>query len=223
MAGRKIVFATDEYYHVFNRGIARQPTFFSKRDYDRFLLTLSYYRFADVQVKLSRFLQLSLGDRENLLADLKKRNKKHIDILCYALMPNHFHLLLRQSSDAGVSTFLSKVTNSYTRYVNTKQERVGDLFQGVFKAVHIETDEQLVHVSRYIHINPFVSYIIKKEQLLTYPWISLHEYMGNTSGMLDTSIVLSHFKTAKAYEQFVFDQLDYAKKLEDIKHLLIEE
>lgn len=222
MASRRIVFATNEYYHVFNRGIARQPTFFDKRDYERLLLTLSYYRFVNTPGKLSRLLSMSKDDRKNVIQDLEKDQKTMIEIVCYALMPNHFHLLLKQTSDDGITTFMSKTTNSYTKYVNTKRERVGDLFQGVFKAVRVESNEQLLHLSRYIHLNPVVSYVIPDEELFDYPWSSLHDYVEDTSSFVSHHIVTDQFKTHDDYKQFVLNQVEYGKRLEEIKHLIIE-
>lgn len=222
MAGRNIVLTTGEYYHIFNRGIARQPIFFTKRDYERFLLTLSYYRFADIPVKLSRFLHLQKDTRESLLKDLNENKKTIVDVLCYALMPNHFHILLRQSADKGITRFMSKIINSYTRYVNTKRVRVGDLLQGVFKAVHIETDEQLIHLSRYIHLNPLVSLVVKQDSFLSYPWSSLKEYLLDVPTFVETELILAQFDSSQGYKQFILDRADYGRRLEKIKHLVIE-
>ena len=222
MAGRSVILATGEYYHIFNRGIARQPVFFSKRDYERFTLTLSYYRFKDAPVKLSRLLQLPHQIREEIMEGLQKRQDVLVDILCYALMPNHFHLILKQNADRGITSFMSKTINSYTRFINTKQERLGDLFQGVFKAVHVETDEQLIHLSRYIHLNPLVSYVVKEKELTTYLWSSLPEYIEGKSDILTLETVLTHFKSPQNYLKFVLDQADYGKKLEEIKHMIFE-
>jgi putative transposase len=165
---------------------------------------------------------MSNDARKDIINDLEKSQKTIVKIICYALMPNHVHLLLKQTSDGGITTFMSKTTNSYTKYVNTKQERVGDLFQGVFKAVRVETNEQLLHVSRYIHLNPVVSYIIKDDELFTYPWSSLHDYIEDTSSFVSHHIVTDQFKTRKEYKQFVRNQIEYGKRLEEIKHLVIE-
>lgn len=222
MAKRRVVFANGEYYHIFNRGIARQPTFFTKRDYERFLLTLSYYRFSEQPIKLSRFLQFSIKLRGEILQNITKPKEKLIEIICFILMPNHFHLILRQEKNKGVSTFMSKLINSYTRYVNIKTDRVGDLFQGVFKAVHVETDEQLVHLSRYIHLNPLVSYVVREADFLSYSWSSFAAYLKEDLTLVDYRPVLSNFKNPQSYKQFVLDHADYAKKLENIKHLILE-
>ncbi len=222
MAGRKVIFANDEYYHIFNRGIARQPVFFSKRDYEHLLLTFSYYRFIESPVKLSRFLTLPKDIQRQILKGLDIHPKTYVDIICFVLMPNHFHLLLKQTSESGITKFMSKSINSFTRYVNTKQERVGDLFQGVFKAVRIETNEQLLHVSRYIHINPVVSHVVKDKDLFGYQWSSLPDYIHETSSFVSNSVVLDQFSSKESYKNFILDQVDYGKKLEEIKHLVIE-
>ena len=221
MAGRQLVFADGEYYQIFNRGIARQPTFFSKRDYERFLLTLSYYRFLDVPGKLSRYLSLPQDTRLQIMRSLEKSQKSIVEIVCFALMPNHFHLLLKQTNEGGITKFMSKTINSYTKYVNTKQDRVGDLFQGVFKAVRVETNEQLIHLSRYIHLNPVVSRVVSEHELIQYPWSSFAQYI-QTPTFVSNTIVMNQFKTKQAYKDFVFNQIEYGKRLEEIKHLIIE-
>lgn len=222
MSGRKVIFANNEHYHIYNRGIARQPVFSDKRDYARLLMTLSFYRFLSPPVKLSRLLQLPQNQRGTILDEINTKGEKLVDIISFSFMPNHFHLLLKQKVDKGISIFLSKSTNSYTRFFNLRHKRVGDLFQGVFKAVHIETDEQLIHLSRYIHLNPVVSFIIKESELTSYPWSSLPDYLSGSSKMVELKSILSHFKSPIAYRKFVFDQIDDGKKLEYIKHLILE-
>ena len=155
---RKLVFANDEIYHVFNRGVEKRPTFTDKRELSRALLTLDFYRFAKPPVKLSKFLVIPKDQQKKFLENLKKEFEKLIEIICFCLMPNHFHFMLKQKLDNGISTFVSNFTNSFTRYFNTKHERIGPLFEGIFKAVRIESEEQLIHTSRYIHLNPVSSF-----------------------------------------------------------------
>ena len=139
-------------------------------------------------------------------------------------MPNHFHLLVRQKIKEGVHHFLSNIANGYAKYFNTKRHRVGPLYQGPFKAVYVETDEQLIHLSRYIHINPVVSDVIPLEDLDEYPWSSFPAYLGKVkSSFINMSSVLSHFNGPSSYRNFIYDQIEYAKKLEQIKHLVLEE
>ncbi|KKQ34050.1 MAG: hypothetical protein US51_C0054G0003 [Microgenomates group bacterium GW2011_GWA2_37_6] len=137
-------------------------------------------------------------------------------------MPNHFHILVQQITNGGISKFLKLITDSYTRYFNTKSERVGPLFQGAFKAVRIENDDQLIHVSRYIHLNPLVSYVVREKDFLEYPWSSLRNYISGDFQFVNPEIVLANFKSPQDYLRFVMDQKDYGKELEKIKHLTLE-
>lgn len=141
-------------------------------------------------------------------------------------MPNHFHFLLKQLTDNGISKFIGQFCNSYTRYFNTKHSRIGHVFQGVFKSVHVESQEQLIHLSRYIHLNPCVSSIVKKELLFDYPWSSYPNYLkGKSKGKSDIfeiDPVLSSFKSPQDYQQFVLNHADYARELELVKHLVID-
>lgn len=223
MADRHFPIVTGQFYHIFNRGVARQPIFLSKKDYEQFILALSYYRFKNVPVKLSRFKELSIEERDKLMLKLNEGDNNLIKIICYCLMPNHFHFLVQQNQDNGVATFMAKFANSYTKYFNTKQERNGPILQGVYKAVLIDTDEQLIHLSRYIHINPVVSRLITNEQLFTYPWSSLSDFIRVGTSLLYTDPVLGHFPSIKEYKDFLIDQIDYGTQLEQIKHLLLDD
>lgn len=219
---RVIPLVNGEYYHVYNRGVASQPTFSNQKDYERFLLCLSYYRFKDLQLRLSKLLQVNKDEREKILLDLKKANDKTVDLIAFCLMPNHFHLLLKQISDGGISKFMKQITDGYTRYFNTKHQRVGPLFQGAFKAVRVETDEQLLHLTRYIHLNPLVSLVVRGEYFTNYPWSSFKSYLDGKSDEVNPTPILAHFKSPKDYLKFVMDQVSYGKELERIKHLTLE-
>lgn len=213
MPYRKIPLINDEIYHVFNRGVAKLPIFGDKRDYNRFLDTLYYYQF---QGPKPQFSQLKRFKDFNF-----EKNKKIVEIICYCLMPNHYHFMIKQLQDNGISEFINKLSNSYTKYFNTRHERVGPLLQGQFKAVRVETEEQLIHLSRYIHLNPVVSFLIK--DLKEYFYSSYLAFIGVLQDKICTKeLVLSMFKTPSVYEQFVLDQVDYGKKLEQIKHLTMD-
>lgn len=219
---RKVVFANDEIYHVYNRGVERRPVFTNKREYGRAFDALKFYRFSDLPLRLSKFLVIPENERSELITNISKHDKL-IEIIAYCLMPNHFHFLLKQTRVNGISRFLANFTNSYTKYFNTKHDRVGPLFQGLFKAVHIETDEQFIHVSRYIHLNPVSAFIVKVEELGNYQWSSYPEYMNKTSeGICNTRPILDFFSSVENYRQFVFDQASYAQELDKIKHLIFE-
>lgn len=217
---RKIIFANGEIYHIFNRGLDKRPTFTNKRELDRAKNLIKFYRHSEIPIRFSKLLQQPVDTRNSILEKLYK-SEKLVDILSYCLMPNHFHFLLKQLVDGGITEFVSKISNSYTKYYNTKYDRVGPLLQGEFKSVLVEKDEQFTHLSRYIHLNPKVSLLVK--DLETYEWSSYREYLGQTSGFCAKQEILNLFKNPDAYKQFVLDQADHGEKLEQIKHQILEE
>jgi len=220
MPGRLVPLVTDEIYHVFNKGIASQSVFTNKSDYQRGEDSLLYYKHTNPPVKYSRLFSLHKDDRNDLLKQLEKEKNNLIDLITYCFMPNHFHLLLKQLVDNGISQYLSNFTNSYTRYFNTKYERSGPIFQGKFKAVHVESNEQLLHVSRYIHLNPYSSSIVSSiEQLKAYPHSSLTKL---STSKVESSLITDQFKNIDEYYKFVIDNADYQKQLQTIKKLTLE-
>jgi putative transposase len=140
------------YYHLYNRGVEKRRVFLDDQDYRVFLSYLKLY-----------LSPPELTDRPHL--DLSR----DIELASYCLMPNHFHLLVRQHTERGISDLMRCVIVSYVRYFNKRYERVGSLFQDVYKAVRITSDEQLYQVERYIHLNP--EPLI--ENVADYPYSSL--------------------------------------------------
>lgn len=209
------VFANGEFYHIFNRGVEKRIVFETKRDLERFLTTLIYYTNPENKPRFSFRHRLSATNVKS------KKKQKPIELISYCFMPNHFHLLLKQTAKNGVSNFLSKVTNSYTKYFNAKNKRVGPLFQGTFKAARVSSDEQLLHVSRYIHLNPLVDFIVK--DLARFPFSSYPEYASLAKqSFCKKDYILKHFKNPEEYLQFVLDQEDYARTIKNQQRLLLE-
>lgn len=224
MPGRKIPLVNGEIYHVLNRGVASQPIFIDWRGYQRAIKTMFYYQNLKPPQKYSLFILQARKKREEVLDNLRQKKEFRAEIIVYCFIPNHFHLLLRQTNENGISKFLSDFANSYTRYFNTRAKREGPIFRGNFKAVRIETEEQLLHVSRYIHLNPYSSYLVKSlKELENYPYSSLPEYLGKTpKAYCQTELVLSSFPKREDYKNFLFDQADYQRSLEIAKHLWLE-
>lgn len=214
MPYRTVPFVTGEFYHLYTRGVEKQDTFSGQRDYSRFVEALFYYHIQNPKPKFSTHRRT-----KTFPIDFSKRI---VEIICYCLMPNHFHLLVKQIQNGGISELMRKLLLSATKYRNTKHNHQGSLFQVPFKAVHIETDEQLVHVSRYIHLNPLVSSIVKDLKL--YPWSSYLEYLDlRDNPAVKKEEILNFFKDYTSYEKFVLDQTDYGMTLERIKHLAVDE
>lgn len=211
MPSRSIPLINDNYYHIYNRGSEKRWIFENRWDYKRFLKILSYYRFAGPKPKFSKFSENKFNP--NL-------GKIIVEIVAFCLMPNHFHLLVKQVQDNGITEYLSKVSNSYTKYYNIKYNRVGPLFQGEFKAVLVESDVQLLHLSRYIHLNPLIAFLV--DDLREYEWSSYNEYIEDQDGICIKKEVLSFFNNTNEYEQFILDQISYALDLDRVKHNLID-
>ena len=172
---RKTPLVTGEHYHCFNRGVDKRVTFIDADDFQYFL---------DI---LFLFNQLeSLGDmrtyrcREKYLSLVHGKTQKLVSISSYCVNPNHFHLLLKQEVDNGITDFMRKVGTGYTMYFNKKYERTGSLFEGKFKAKHLDTDEYLKYLFSYVHLNPRTLSKEKDEYtwLCNYKYATLADYTG---------------------------------------------
>lgn len=147
---RKIVFSVGEYYHIYNRGTEKRDIFLDKADYLRFIVLLYISNNIDV-VHISNLI----NQGESLMKILSTDKKDSlVDIGAYCLMPNHFHLLIKEKTENGISKFMGKLATGYSMYFNKRYDRTGALFQGVFKSVHADNDEYLKYLFAYIHLNP---------------------------------------------------------------------
>jgi len=140
---RKFTFAPGEYYHCYNRGVDKRVIFTDSDDYSYFLRSLRAYNTSKVSGKLR-------------LNENREAVDPPVTILAYCLLPNHFHLLLRCNTEAGIGKYLQRVSGGYTMYFNQKDSRSGSLFQGKFKASHIESDQDLRQTLAYVAHNHLV-------------------------------------------------------------------
>ncbi|MBU2592185.1 transposase [Patescibacteria group bacterium] len=221
---RKTPLVTDEIYHVYNRSIVQQPIFDNKKECNRILNLIDFYRFKDNPLRFSHFDRLEQEEKKEYL-NLLHKSPEQIKILSFSIMPNHYHFLLKQSWDLGITNFIRFIQDSYAKYFNLKTKRNGSLFVGPFKAVRVESEGQFLHLSRYIHLNQLTSYVLKEpEELKSCKLNSYLDYISNKPRpFVETSVVMSFFKNKKDFEGFVLNQLDYQRNLEKIKHLLIED
>ena len=220
---RSTPLVSQEIYHVINRGIAGLNIFLNKSDYTRFIKTFQYYNNEKPPTKFSNYRNL-YRINPKILLKFDKPKKPIVEIIAFCLMPTHFHFLIKQLNDNGISEFLRKIANSYARCFNTKYKRRGPLYEGRFKAIRIESENQLLHVNRYIHLNPYSSRLLKDlNQLFTYTYSSLPEYLNfNSTNICSKDIIFSHFKDLEDYKKFIMDQADYQQSLEEIKHHLLD-
>lgn len=222
---RNTPFITGQIYHVFNRSVASQPVFQTKREYQMFINTIEYYHFIDINSRFSYYQRLEDELKKQALDSLYKTSGTRVDIYAFCLMPNHYHLLVKQNVDNGISTFISRIQNSHAKYLNTKTKRIGALYQSPFKGKLIETDEQFTHVTRYIHLNPLTSYILDDpEQLMNYPWCSYGDYLNIFNRRFITKEqLISHYSSLEDFSKFTSDRVYLQRDLERIKHLILED
>lgn len=199
------IYFSGAYYHVYNRGVNKQKIFSHKRDYHVFLSflkdTLLPVSTDDLVLKLTS-PHLSPLDKRSIINKLNRQNfANEIDLLCYVLMPNHFHLLIKQHEERSMEKFMRSLMDRYVRYYNLKYNRVGSLFQGKYKAVLVDSEAQLLHLSRYLHRNsinnltrsdPKRSDLMK--MLISQP-SSLPVYLGqNNFDWVKSQDILGNFK-----------------------------
>lgn len=220
MPTRSTPFVNGDIYHVFNKTIADQAVFKEDRICERALKTLWFYQKRQQNTKLAEFLRMGAITREDFLSN-RRALPNVIDLHCYCLMPNHFHLLITQKMIGGISYFVGALQNSLAHYYNTLHGVKGPVFLPTFQAVHIDSDAQLLHVSRYIHLNPYTSSIVRTfSALYNYPWSSLKDYLepGSGASMLNTALISSLLGAPNQHRQFIEDQADYQRSLHLITH-----
>ena len=168
---------------------------------------------------------------------IREKRKLLVEILAWCLMPNHYHLLLRQRKENGIVLFMQKLGTGYTNYFNQKYHRVGPLFQGKFKAILVENDNYLTHLSRYIHLNPIElidpdqkksrikNWTKAKKFLEKYRYSSYLDYIGkkNFPSLIHRGFINQYFKNPQEYKNFIQDWIStQIDDLDDLKDLILE-
>lgn len=217
MALRQINFASDQYYHIYNRGNSKQMIFHDEEDSDRFC-GLLYVCNQNQSFKINNL------PKDSGLFDI---NIKHpiVSIGAWCLMSNHFHILIKETTEGGITLFMRKVMTAYVMYYNKKYKRIGKLFEGVFKAQHIQNDRYLKYLFSYIHLNPvkhidpqWKKYGLRniqntKKYLLSYKYSSLPEYLGKErvhNKILQKEVFPEYFPGPVYFWKELNDWLDFS-------------
>jgi len=213
---RKTPFVQKEYYHVYNRGVDKRDIFQDEYDFQRFLQSME--EFNTIEPIGSIFENQFRKDKAGKLGHTMS---KLVDIICYCLNPNHYHFLITPLTDNGTSEFMRRLSSGYTKYFNEKYKRSGVLFQGTFKAVHVKTNEQLLHASAYVNLNDRVHKLGPRRSKSSW-----EEYINpDTKSFCNKDIILGQFNNVKEYEKSALESLkgilDRRSFIDD--SLLIEE
>lgn len=205
-----------EIYHLCNKSIANFGIFKEDIDAQRFIETLDYYCNQQVWTSFSQTLKYGKYVYENLLIP---RNYRRLKYLSYCIMPDHYHLLVKITTDYPVPKYINDVENSFTRYFNLKHNRKGPLWQSSFRRVRIISNEQLLHVSRYIHLNPVTAKLVEDPD----EWkFSSFKFICMNGSLLENDLTEISIRSARSYRVFVDNNKDYQRRLKDIKRQILE-
>lgn len=213
---RRNIFRKGEIFHVFNKSIANFGIF---KDFDngqRFIQALGYYNNSDTKINLAKFITQD----PNFSPDLLLLENNHlVKFIAFCIMPDHYHLLLKILCDKVMSKYIGDVENSFSRYFNIRYKRKGPIWQSRFKAVKIKNNEQLLHVSRYVHINPTTNNLVKNPE----DWnFSSYRLLISNPQYLKKLITEYSINKISLYKKFIQDRIDYQKTLRTIKKQIIE-
>ena len=221
---RKITFAVGEYFHIYNRGVEKRNIFPYPKSYKRFLALLYLCNNTEI-------VDLKIQGKTLHEIDVTKRHTNLVAISAYCLMPNHFHLLVKEIIENGISKFMQKLTTAYTMYFNKRQKRTGSLFESTFKAEHIDNDIYLKYLLSYIHLNPVKILDSKwkengiqdrdaaKKFLENYAYSSFHDYSGKDrleKMILSKMSLPQYFETLTDFESSVLEWLNYSVELNKV-------
>ncbi len=213
---RKFSFSVGEFYHIYNRGNDKRDIFLNEEDRKRFIKLLFFCN----SIKPVNIREVPKGQ------SFGEANKGETltDIGVYCLMPNHFHILAKERVKNGISVFMKKLSTGYSMYFNKKNERTGKLFEGAFKAVHVDSDEYLKYLFAYIHLNPIKLIDSEwkekgisdeegaKDNLNNYKYSSYLDYIGQNreeSMLLDKSAFPEYFADFKEFNNFISEWLNF--------------
>lgn len=221
---RKEKLVNGEIYHIFNKSIADFKIFNNNNDFSRMKDMIRYYQAEGMPLKFSQYMELVKVKRNGFLNQFKSDSQdkeRIVQIIAFCFMPTHYHLILKQLRENGISVFISNIQNSYTRYFNTKFKRKGPLWEGPFKNVLIKTDTQLLHLTRYLHLNSVTSYLVNRpEEWLYTSYLEYLSKIKENEKICDYEDLLDI--EPSYYKKFIEDRISYQRELSRIKELLFE-
>ena len=220
---RKNKLVNSEVHHIFSRSIANYSVFNNQLDYERMLELFQFYQIKEPPSSFSTYQRLDLVKNIGFQAafdSISKDQEDIVQVIAYCLMPTHIHLILKQLQDAGISLFMGNILNSYSRSFNLNHQRKGPLWESKFQNVLVKTDEQLLHLMRYLHLNPVTAFLVDRPEDWRYS--SYLEFIKDPGAVqycqYDDLIKI----TPERYRKFVNERVGYQRELGRIKKLILE-
>ena len=211
---RKVHLETGKTYHIYNRGLNNSKIFPEDVDYARFYLAALHYKSETNKFSYERRL------KSHPQKISQSPNPPKVEVYAYSLLPDHFHFIVKQLEDGGISYFISNLSNSYVRYLNTKVQRSGPLFQGPFKNALVAQPVELTNLARYIHLKPLLLNLTT--ELKSYEMSSYLSYLGRSDELINKNEVMQNFTDLGSFEMFMQNREEYGREFEKIKHLTFE-
>ncbi len=207
-------------FHIFNRSIANFEIFRGERDFGRFTWMMRFFAIPQKTLSFSKLTRdYKHSDWPEKINALSEKYPSEIQIIAYCLMPTHIHMAIKQQNSSAISKFMKNLLSSYAQYFNLTNYRKGPLWEGRFKHVLCETDEQLLHLTRYIHLNPVTACLTDKPE----NWMasSYGEYLsGSSNGVCNWRPLLTI--NPGIYQKFTNSRIDDQRTLAKIKKLLMD-
>lgn len=195
---RETPFINEEYYHIYNRGVEKRMIFSDPSDVARFFKSMEEFNTVE---PIGSIFQNSF----HKLSCPTSKSGKLVEFIAYCLNPNHYHFILKQMVDGGISEFMKRLSGGYTRYFNERHKRSGALLQGRFKSIHIGTNEYLLHASVYVNLNNHIHKLSGPTfKLVKSSW---NEYVRNDTNFCEKSIILGQFRDKLEYKKFAESSL----------------
>lgn len=218
MGMRKAQFSEGEHYHVYNRGVDKRSIFNDREDVERFLQCMQEFNVIEPigSIYENSFRRESLGGSTSKAAG-EEDDGPLVNFIAYCLNPNHYHFILEQVVEKGIEKLMQKIGTGHTLFFNNKYERGGSLFQGRFKAVHVDSNEYLLHLSAYVNLNDRAHQLGgSTSKLVMSSW---EEYVDQKiSGICEKEIILGQFRNTAEYKDFALNSLgSIIKRKEDMK------
>lgn len=230
---RKVPFVVGQFYHIYNRGVDKRNIFSDGQDAERFLESMKEF---NVEEPIGSLYEIKYERKFGRPTSKKSKKEKLVNIVCYCINPNHFHFILEEVIEGGISEFLKRLGGGYTKYFNKRNKRSGSLFQGRFKSAHIDTNTYLLHVSAYVNLNnrvhklgnTFFGRWTSKKRSSWEEYVGDNPHSAEDDSLCTKEIVLGQFKNKKEYKTFAEETLGgimerrYGEEAPELDSLLLE-
>ncbi len=204
---RKQPIVTGEYYHIYNRGVDKRDIFGDKKDLDRFIESIIYFNQIETVTSIENV-------RKSNQIGAKPLSEPQVAIVVYSINPNHFHFVLKQLVDGGISDFMKKLQGGYTSFFNIKHSRTGSLFQGTFKSHHLGSDN---------YFDKILGYVNKNYQVHTIPKNKIHFVLASDQEYENNNFKIVSKKEAKNFLEIFNGNKGFKKHCDEMIYMIRKE